>query len=76
MYRAVGQFRIVRYRMDRDNLVHKIETLGAEHKEKSLREKLISRVASEPGLPWQITQFRRIEHQIHFQGDGSRIDTY
>ncbi|MDO4833617.1 MAG: helix-turn-helix domain-containing protein [Bacillota bacterium] len=45
-----GQFRIVRYRMDRDNLVHKIEMLGAEHKEKSLREKLISRVASEPGV--------------------------
>lgn len=45
-----GQFRVLRYRMERDNLISRIESMGREEGERSRREKLLSTLCEEPSV--------------------------
>ena len=45
-----GQFRVLRYRMEKDNLISKIESLGRPEGELSRREELLSTLCEEPSV--------------------------
>ena len=45
-----GQFRVLRYRMEQDNLISKIESLGRPDGELSRREELLSTLCEEPSV--------------------------
>ena len=69
-----GQFRVLRFRMDRDNLIGKIEAHNRRAGDLSAREELLNRLAEEPSVS-SATYFSSDALSLRsvFKGMGSEL---
>ena len=45
-----GEFRVLRYRLDSDNIIKQIEENGREKEEETVREMIINKMLTEPAI--------------------------
>lgn len=69
-----GEFRILRYRLERDNIIRQIEEKGVEKGEESVRDSIISKILTEPAVSAAVyTSSDAMSIRSIFKGIGAEL---